>query len=738
MSHRRTDRAPGWLLLALAGALLLGGLPAQPARAAGYDKAVNSLALVPADAAFYNAMLRNREQVQIIAHSKAWARLRELPAFQLAWKQVQDQYNQDEGKLAVLRKLYEQPENRDLVAMLRDAVANEVFFYGASSCSDFTELALQSYGAIRYGPLLAPLEGKTGNPGKLQARAVLRILAAEPDRIKVPDLVIGFKVSDTRRAEAQIKRLEGLLKGLAEEQVPQLKGRVKRARVGESSFLTLNLDGSLVPWDEVPIKEVEDKEGEFDPLIKKLKESTLVISLGVRGNYLLLSVGPSTEALAGLGKGPLLAERPELRPLDKFATRRLTGISYVSKAFMAKVSTTREDLEGLVSLARAGLEKADLPEEKRKQIEKDVAAFAKDLERTLPEPGAQVGFNFLTERGYEGYTYDYARHPRLDGSKPLTILSHLGGTPVLAGATRVKRTGRVYQTIAKWVKVAHGHADDILKEKLPEEQRKKYEEISKAFLPFVRQADQVTAKLLVPSLADGQMALVLDARWASKQWHKNLPETDRALPLPEIALVLGMSNAGQFRKALEEYRAIANDAIAKARELAPEGQVPPFEIPAAQNHKVKGGTLFYYSLPGEAGLDAQVVPTLGLGSHVAVLAPSNGMAERLLAAKPLQVEGGPLADAQRHLTGAAYFNWPGLVDAATPWVEFALDRSPLPRGDGEEGAPPGLGDVRKQVRTVLEVLKCHRGASSATYFEGEVLVTHLESVFRDLAGPAEK
>jgi hypothetical protein len=279
--------------------------------------------------------------------------------------------------------------------------------------------------------------------------------------------------------------------------------------------------------------------------------------------------------------------------------------------------------------------------------------------------------------------------------------------------------------------------DQILKEKLPEEKRQKYEEISKAYLPLVRRANDVTTKLLLPSLADGQVALVLDAHWTSKQWQKNLPETDRALPLPEMALVLGVSNPEQFRKALEQYRDIANQGIAKARELAPEGQVPPFEIPAAQNHKAKGGTLYYYPLPEDWGLDAQVMPTLGLGGNVAVMAPSNGMAERLLGKKRLKTEGGPLAEASRHLTGAAYFNWPGLVDAATPWVEFALDKK-LPQGGEEgEGVPPGLGDVRKQVRTVLEVLKCYRGSTSATYFEDEVLVTHSEHLYRDLPGPAQ-
>jgi len=51
MSHGPRVRGPGWLLLALAGAVLLGGLPAQPARAAGFDKPASSLALIPATSA---------------------------------------------------------------------------------------------------------------------------------------------------------------------------------------------------------------------------------------------------------------------------------------------------------------------------------------------------------------------------------------------------------------------------------------------------------------------------------------------------------------------------------------------------------------------------------------------------------------------------------------------------------------------------------------------------------------
>ena len=45
---------------------------------------------------------------------------------------------------------------------------------------------------------------------------------------------------------------------------------------------------------------------------------------------------------------------------------------------------------------------------------------------------------------------------------------------------------------------------------------------------------------------------------------------------------------------------------------------------------------------------------------------------------------------------------------------------------------PSLEDILKQVRTGIEVLKCFRGYTSATYFEDKALVTHGLAVFEDL------
>ena len=47
------------------------------------DKLDTSLKLIPADAAFYSSMLRNREQIDAFLHSNAWEKLKSMPSVQM-------------------------------------------------------------------------------------------------------------------------------------------------------------------------------------------------------------------------------------------------------------------------------------------------------------------------------------------------------------------------------------------------------------------------------------------------------------------------------------------------------------------------------------------------------------------------------------------------------------------------------------------------------------------------------
>ena len=75
---------------------------------------------------------------------------------------------------------------------------------------------------------------------------------------------------------------------------------------------------------------------------------TLVISLGLRDDYVLLAVGPSTDVLARLGKGTSLRSQPELAAVAKFADKRICSVSYSSKALKEHVNQTKAGMDNVL------------------------------------------------------------------------------------------------------------------------------------------------------------------------------------------------------------------------------------------------------------------------------------------------------------------------------------------------------------------------------------------------------
>src|SRR6202011_1114656 len=113
-----------------------------------------------------------------------------------------------------------------------------------------------------------------------------------------------------------------------------------------------------------------------------------------------------------------------------------------------------------------------------------------------------------------------------------------------------------------------------------------------------------------------------------KQWHQEMPASDRDLPLPEIGVILGVQDAAKLRQAFQEYRAVYNGLVDVIANLAP-GNVPDIKLPEPKSKKVQAGTLYSYSLPDALDLDPQVAPTGGLSDKVAVFTLSQDHAQRL-------------------------------------------------------------------------------------------------------------
>src|SRR5262249_51630739 len=147
-------------------------LAARPARADEAVKAKNSLSFVPADTAFYLAMLRNREQVEAVLNSKAFKRLMSQPLVQMGLKPAMQKFHKPGGPGDHLKNFLSDPDNKELLELLLDAVSNEIFLYGDNAWADLISVLSAANNAQQFAPAIAALSG--GDPNKAQFHAMLQ------------------------------------------------------------------------------------------------------------------------------------------------------------------------------------------------------------------------------------------------------------------------------------------------------------------------------------------------------------------------------------------------------------------------------------------------------------------------------------------------------------------------------------------------------------------------------------
>ncbi len=329
----------------------------------------------------------------------------------------------------------------------------------------------------------------------------------------------------------------------------------------------------------------------------------------------------------------------------------------------------------------------------------------------------------MTDRGIESYEYNWTDHSRLPALKPLDILSHVGGTPILALAGRGRSEVKDYDLLVKWVKKVHGYFEDIAVPQMRPQDREVYNKIMESVRPLAARFDAATRNKLIPALADGQAALVIDDKLKSQQFCRDMPKLDKAMPMIELALVVRREQAGvaprgdgRISRDLERRGRDRPEAQSRREELA------KLKIPEPQSTKGSDGTVYFFPLPSEWGIDKQIAVSLGLSDKVATIAASNQHTDRLLAAKPLAV-GGVLADPNRPLAAAAAFDWAGLIDGLTPWVEMGVDALVKAQPDVAKalGSESGKPSVMDQAHTVLGVLKVLRTCTGRDVHRGRAV-----------------
>jgi hypothetical protein len=724
-----------WIGLLLIG-LIVGGSHVVPSCTAGdLEQLDTSVKLIPGNAAFFSSMLRNREVIERIGKSNAWAKLMNLPLAQLGLKEYRLYAGDPESELGKALAVMENPEVQKWLALAADMGSNDIFVYGRESVGTFYGFMQNFYNGMNYKMLMLqvsnPFEAR-----KRQAQVAVSALVENLDALVVPEMVIGFKLKNAEAGQEAMVKLE-MMFNMALQAAPPLQGRFKKETVGKDKFLVLRLDGEMLPWPLIEMQLAQPEEegvsrADIEKLEEHVKAMKLVIALGLRGDYLLASVGSSLKCLEDLGaeQGKRLIDRPEMKPLGQFTDQKLLGITYISKPLNEKLNNYEQQFNNLLALAKEALPMAKLKPEQNERILSDAKTLVEDVKGWIPKAGAVSAVSLMNDRGVETYQYAWGDQYRTADAKPLSLLGHVGGDPILGVVGREKQSLEQYETLVKWMKKGWGYFQEIGLASLNAEERETVEKFAAEVIPLLARLDRANRELLFPALQDGQAGLVVDAKFKSKRLHEELPEMEQPMPWPEIAMVWSVSDAEKLKEGVKEYYDVLNDVLDVIRKHEP-GSIPEeFRLPQPKIAKKGGATLYAFPLPKAWGLDKHLAPNAGLTKETAAVSLTPGTTRRLLKAAPLTV-GGVLSDPEKPRTAAAWLNWAALVEAGRPWIDYALSEAELPQiKDMDANA------IAEQVHAVLDVLKVFQSLTMETYPEEGCMVTHSLMEIKDL--PAEE
>jgi hypothetical protein len=755
--HRRI--APVHLILVVALALACSA-PATHSTATELADQAGSLRMAPKDAAYYSASLRLKEQYDAFRKSNAYDKLMQIPAVQFVVGQIQTSW-----QLGVLpgmkevREYVESPEGKESVAILKEMVADEVFLYGGNEITEWLQLVMQASTIQRQAREEAAESDEEMDD--VAMKKLLDIFEEREGDFNVPTMVLGFRVKDTDRAKEHLDVVQAHLRTLLDDKQPELAAHLQREQIADHEFLTLQLEGSMIPWDKFREDVDADDMEAYERLQNIVSKKTAVVALGVVDEYILLSIGESNDHLEKIGEGPFLAEHDAIKRLEPHADERVVSITYMSEEVAKNLSSPQKQFKDMAAGIDEALEGEGVSEEHRSQIADDIRELSES--KYIPQPGETSAIAFLTDRGYEGFQYQTGTQPMLNSDKPLSILERVGGNPLAFIASRSNDTVKDYDAAVAWLKRTARHIEDIAQTKAKPEDWDKYLEHREQAIELLRRLNRATREHIYPAFASNEGALVVDASAESQQWSKRMPKSPEALPMLELGVVASVSDAEQLRKGVKEYCAVFRDAIELAREIEPE-KVPKFTIPDPEKRETDGDAkLFVFSLPEDWRLDEQISPTAGMTDSAAVLSTMPATAERLLNASKLEID--TSIDLDRPAAAIVHVKIGAFVAKLRPWIDYGMAvalgnlKNEVPEGDGDEesDAENGseedaanededeedepsqpsplafqLGFVMPQVYQFMDVAAVFQSVTSITYQEDGVWVTHSETHIKDL------
>jgi hypothetical protein len=635
-----------------------------------------AIRLAPEDCDVYVGAMQIQEQWNRFVSSKLYQEMAKVPCVEKFVAAVRSQWDGREGQVGQARQMIDNPNVESLLKLALDMVSDETFLFADGKASQ----------AIIGINSLSEDISEIAASGDQQAilEYFLDLQKSDWDDLEIPTVVFGFKVKDQERVLGKLDELEGIIRfGLGSIPMTQsfVEGleRIDDARGVRISWTVIP---EMIPWAQLRRSIPTNEGGQItEKLQELLADRQLCITIGQLDGYLIFALSEDPETISELGKAKSLLTNPDLKTVIQNANKEITSVSYVSDAYSdAYYQTQFKDF-----FSRHVGAQFRMLQSLGQELPKGFESLAEDLEwideqiaELVPSFQGQTAFSFLTKTGSEFWSHSRTENVLFDASKPLDVLEHVGGDPMMLIAFRLQNRPEYFATARRIVRKVKNYLDLIPEMEeltMSDSQREAWEVGLDRGWPLVVELADIWEKQFLPAMKDGQHAWVLHGGdLSSKQWYKDMPESSTPLTIPEIATITGLSNRQGMIDAWKSLYELFDKSLALVRELEPNSVRPDYAIPRPVPAESQVGNKYTLPIPEDCPVPKNLAPQMVLTDRYMISTYSEPQSQSLAASKDFSVAKN-LVSSKQACASVSYVDVGRLINFAKPWIAYAIETS---------------------------------------------------------------
>jgi hypothetical protein len=559
----------------------------------------------------------------------------------------------------------------------------------------------------------------------------------------IPTIVMGGKIDNDAKVSEQLELIETILSFGFQQAPPEwkrLKDGLERIDNDNGSRLTMTIEVESLPWDFF-YDQVSDPDAEV--LLEKLETLVegrqIAITIGMLEDYLVVAFSESYEDVDALAEPESkLIDTEEMKLVRDHATDKVIGINYASDAmngvnfkvnlenyfsknFGLLVSQAQTQLDNMIEYAdddEAAKYEAIL--EILDQVPADLEWLDDTIRQHVPEFKGQTGVVVAHDDGFEMWSHSRTENVVWDDQSKLTVLEQLGGTPIGFMAARRQYHPEYFDSARLIVQKLRSYLEQAAIDPIMDgEGLRKAEVILNDIYPLIAKIADAIETDLIPSTKDGQVAVVLsEPKIKANQWFADMPPSETELPFPELAAVIGVSDAELLVGGLKKVFDACDELVDAARKLDPNMIPDDYTVPRPMSKDGVHGKTYYVPIPDDCPVPETMAPQAVFGKSFAYINFSEPQLEAI--AKPTKLD--VVTDflkSDEDLGAAVYLNLGKLFSEYKPWANFGVeqigqDEIDPPRPDMDPITKADILEVYEAFTKIGELISVETGTESGT------------------------